>query len=124
MNSKTINLGGPNITFAREDKEKLHMPHDDALGVEISIGDCMVKILLIDNGSSTDIIFFDNLKEMRYDVRKIKEEKPTNLDRFNGKPSIVLRIGVMPMITKGIIKYATMIVADTLSTYNAILGCP
>lgn len=87
------------ITFIREDEEGMHMLHDDALVVELSIGDCMVKKVLIDNGSLTNIVFLDTLKEMRYDVRNVKEEKVIKLIGFNGKPSTVLGIVAMSVKT-------------------------
>lgn len=40
-----------------EDAKGLHMPHDDALAVKLSIMNCTVKRILIDSGRSFDIIF-------------------------------------------------------------------
>lgn len=45
------------ITFSIEDTVGVHLPHNDPLLVELVIGDCDVSRVLIDTGSSVDLIF-------------------------------------------------------------------
>ena len=48
----------PIIEFLEDDARCLHHPHDDALVVTIRVGDYNVHRMLVDNGSSTDILYY------------------------------------------------------------------
>ena len=48
----------PIIGFSEEDARRLHHPHDDALVVSIRVGDYNVHRVLVDNGSSVDILYY------------------------------------------------------------------
>ena len=49
---------GPVIGFSEEDARHLHHPHDDALVVSMRVGDYNMHRVLVDNGSSTDILYY------------------------------------------------------------------
>ena len=52
------------LTFSASDIEDLHYPHDDPLVITHTIANFAVKQVLIDTGSSSDIMFasaFDQL---------------------------------------------------------------
>ena len=46
------------IGFSEEDARRLHHPHNDALVVSIRIEDYNMHRVLIDNGSSADILYY------------------------------------------------------------------
>ena len=46
------------IGFLEEDARRLHHPHDDALVVNIRVGDYNTQWTLVDNGSSADILYY------------------------------------------------------------------
>ena len=46
------------VGFSKEDARRLHHPHDDALVVNIRVGDYNVHRVLVDNGSSADILYY------------------------------------------------------------------
>ena len=46
------------IGFLEEDARRLHHPHNDALVVSVRVGDYNVHRMLVDNGSSTDILYY------------------------------------------------------------------
>ena len=48
----------PIIGFLEEDARRLHHPHDDALVVSIRIEDYNMHRVLVDNGSSADILYY------------------------------------------------------------------
>ena len=48
----------PIIGFSEEDARRLHHPHDDALVVNVRVGDYNVHQMLVDNGSSADILYY------------------------------------------------------------------
>ena len=45
------------IGFSEEDARRLHHPHDDAFVVSVRVGEYNVHRMLVDNGSSTNILF-------------------------------------------------------------------
>ncbi|XP_030970380.1 uncharacterized protein LOC115990723 [Quercus lobata] len=49
---------GPIIGFSEEDAQRLHHPHDDALVVNLRVGDYNMHRVLVDNGSSADILYY------------------------------------------------------------------
>ena len=50
--------GKPDYRVLKDDARRLHHPHDDALVVSIKVGDYNVHRMLVDNGSSTDILYY------------------------------------------------------------------
>ena len=48
----------PIIGFSEEDARRLHHPHDDALVVSVRVGDYNVHQMLVDNGSSANILYY------------------------------------------------------------------
>ena len=48
----------PIIGFSEEYARRLHHPHDDALIVSVHVEDYNVHQMLVDNGSSTDILYY------------------------------------------------------------------
>ena len=49
---------GPIIGFSEEDARCLHHSHDDALIVSLRVGDYNMHRVLVDNGSSADILYY------------------------------------------------------------------
>ena len=47
----------PIIGFSKEDARRLHHLHDDALVVSIRVGNYNVHRVLVDNGSSANILY-------------------------------------------------------------------
>ena len=52
-------------TFTNEDLRVLHLPNDDALIIYTTIANFNVQRILIDNGSSVDILLISAFDEMR-----------------------------------------------------------
>ena len=52
------------IEFSEEDVRRLHHPHDDALVVSIRIEDYNMHRVLVDNGSSIDILYYPAFQQM------------------------------------------------------------
>ena len=58
-------IDNPIISFSEEDAQRLHHPYDDALVVSIRIGDYNTHRVLVDNGSSADILYYLGFQQMR-----------------------------------------------------------
>ena len=54
---KRLLLGTDEISFTAKEQEKVLTPHHDALVISLTVANCLVKRLLVDNGSSGNIIF-------------------------------------------------------------------
>ena len=72
---KITQIDNPVIGFTEEDARRLHHLHDDALIVGIRVGDYNTHRVLVDNESSTDILYSLAFQQMR-----IRRERliPTN----------------------------------------------
>ena len=68
---KIVRIKGPVIGFSEEDVRRLHHPHDDTLVVSIRVGDYNMHRVLVDNGSSADILYFSTFQQMGIDRRRL-----------------------------------------------------
>ncbi|XP_030941911.1 uncharacterized protein LOC115966923 [Quercus lobata] len=125
--SKIARREGPIIWFLEEDARRLHHPHDDALVVSIRVGNYNMHRVLVDNGSSADILYYLAFQQMRIDKERLM---PTNalLVGFGG--SRVLPLGTVTLSVmvgdypQQITRDVTFLVVDCSSAYNAILRRP
>ncbi|XP_057463797.1 uncharacterized protein LOC130753625 [Actinidia eriantha] len=61
----------PPITFNNDDLRGLHLPHDDALVVTAVIANFNVQRILVDNGSSADILFISAFNKIKMGLDKL-----------------------------------------------------
>ena len=52
------------ITFTDEDALRIHHSHDDAIVITLLIADYSTRRVLIDNGSSVDILYYPAFQQM------------------------------------------------------------
>ena len=117
----------PIIGFSEEDARRLHHPHDDALVVSIRVGDYNVHQMLVDNGSSADILYYPAFQQMGIDrARLILTNAP--LIGFGGIRVLPLGVITLSVILgnypQQIIRDVTFLVVDCSSAYNGILRRP
>ena len=84
----------PIIGFSEEDARRLHHPHDDALVVSIRVGDYNVHWMLVDNGSSTDILYYPAFQQMGIDRARLI---PTNAPLVGFGGTRVLPLGAITL---------------------------
>ena len=115
----------PIIGFLEEDARRLHYPHDDALVVSVRVGYYNVHRMLVDNGSSVDILYYPVFQQMGIDRARLI---PTNAPLVGFGGTRVLPLGAITLsVTVGeylqqITKNVTFLVVDCLFAYNGILG--
>ena len=115
----------PIIGFSEEDARHLHHPHDDALVVSVRIGDYNVHQVLVDNGSSADILYYPAFQQMGIDRARLI---PTNAPFVGFGGTKVFPLGVVTLsVTVGdysqqITRDVMFLVVDCSSAYNGILG--
>ena len=71
---KTRTLDQQAITFTDKDASKIHHPHDDAIVITLLIADYSTRRVLVDNGSSADILYYPAFQQMNLG-RDYKDEK-------------------------------------------------
>ncbi|XP_059639573.1 uncharacterized protein LOC132281943 [Cornus florida] len=65
----------PVITFSEEDDKGIHQPHDDPLVVSMVVANFTVRRILIDNGSSADILFLRAYEKLKIGREKLRPMK-------------------------------------------------
>ncbi|XP_030941921.1 uncharacterized protein LOC115966935 [Quercus lobata] len=118
---------GPIIGFSEKDARRLHHPHDDALVVSLRVEDYNMHRVLVDNGSSADILYYSAFQQMRIDRERLIL---TNAPLVGFRGSRVFPLGAVTLsemvgdYPQQITKNITFLVVDYSSAYNAILGRP
>ena len=113
------------ITFSDSDLEGCQHPHDDPLVVRVVVANKTVHRVLVDNWSSTDIIFAsafnkmgigkERLEPVNTHLRGFSEEKVLPL----GSIQLVLTLGDPPCQAT---TTARFLIVDAPSAYNMLLG--
>ncbi|XP_013632894.1 PREDICTED: uncharacterized protein LOC106338470 [Brassica oleracea var. oleracea] len=113
----------PPITFSPNDAEGVHAPHNDPLLVVLGIGEYDVTKILIDTGSSVDLIFRGTLQKMGVDLDDVKASSRT-LTEFNGSSETIL--GTIRLLVRacGVTRTVKFAVVSTKAPCHAILGTP
>ncbi|KAF8090837.1 hypothetical protein N665_0464s0003, partial [Sinapis alba] len=81
------------IKFSADDAVAVHMPHNDPLLVKLGIKNCKVTKVLVDTGSSVDLIFCDTLDKMGIDPHDMRPSS-RSLTSFNGSSETMLSVRV------------------------------
>uniref|UniRef100_A0A2N9HSY3 RNase H type-1 domain-containing protein n=1 Tax=Fagus sylvatica TaxID=28930 RepID=A0A2N9HSY3_FAGSY len=111
------------IIFTDRDLEGVQLPHSDALVVTMQIGDYEVKRILIDPGSSAEIMYDSLFKGLGLEHKDL-DRKVDPLYGFSGES--VMPVGrVTVKVHAGTVSSPTDFwVLNSYSPYNAILGRP
>ncbi len=113
------------ITFSEDDAKGIHQPHDDALIITMTIAGFITRRVLIDNGSSVDIIYLPAYKQMKINKERLR---PINIPlvgftgdkvRPSGVVSLVIEAGTYPKQVRTPVEF---LVVDCPSAYNVIIG--
>ena len=64
---KIARRDSPIVGFSEEDARRLHHPHDDALVVTVQLEEYNLHRVLVDNGSSADILYYLAFQQMMID---------------------------------------------------------
>ncbi|XP_059663839.1 uncharacterized protein LOC132309562 [Cornus florida] len=115
----------PVITFSEEDDKGIHQPHDDPLVVSMVVANFTVRRILIDNGSSANILFLRAYEKLKIGREKLRPMK-SPLVGFSGDKVYPLGVVTLPVTAGANPKQVTVmvdfVVVDCPSSYNFILG--
>ena len=115
------------ITFSNSDMEDCQHPHDDPLVIRVVIANKTVHKVLVDNGSSTDIIFASAFYKMGIGRQKLE---PVNAHLLGFSGERVLPLGSIQLVLtlRDPPCQATMavrlLIVDAPSAYNIQLDMP
>ncbi|XP_026459830.1 uncharacterized protein LOC113360542 [Papaver somniferum] len=109
------------MTFDAEDIEEDMEDHNDPLVLTFPVAGYNIRKILIDGGSSINVLFYDTFKRMELNDKQLISSYYT-IYGFNGAPTnplgdIVLEVEAGPMKIE-----TRFIVVDVPSPYNAIIG--
>ncbi|KAH9659680.1 hypothetical protein KPL70_023952 [Citrus sinensis] len=115
------------IMWTDEDEEEILYPHEDALVIKVTVLSKKFDRILIDTGSSVDVLFKSTLEEMGIADRKL-EYTNTSLKGFGGEKLVPLGVVELPITIGSSPTERTMIldfvVVDEEGPYQMILGRP
>ena len=113
------------MRFDATTSQPLQQPHTDPLVVTLKIGQMKVKRVLVDTGSTTDLITTECLRKMKFEEKHLQPlDKP--LIGFGGSQVIPLGTIILPVRVGEKNKSRAMpvrfTVVDLTFPYNAIMG--
>ena len=115
------------ITFSNSDQEGCQHPHDDPLVIRAVVANKTIHWILVDNGSSTNIIFASAFDKMGIGRERL-EPVNTYLRGFSrekvlplGSIQLVLTLGDPQCKATTTVRF---LIVDAPSAYNVLLGRP
>ncbi|RVW63305.1 hypothetical protein CK203_058750 [Vitis vinifera] len=110
------------IVFPTIDPARVLHPHRDALILTLGVGDFDVKRILVDLGSSADLLQVAVIKQMGF-IPSSLENPGRTLSGFNGSSTTSLGDVTLLVQTGPVTLNVLFFVVEDLSPFNAILGC-
>ena len=124
---RTSGVDDPAIMFTDKDVGRIHHPHDDAIVITLLIADYTTRRVLMDNGSSADILYYPAFQQMRLGRDQLRPVC-SPLVGFRGMKIQHVGTITLPVVVgsypQQIAKEVNFLVVDCSSSYNAIIGRP
>ncbi|KAL0404551.1 UNVERIFIED_CONTAM: hypothetical protein Sradi_2095900 [Sesamum radiatum] len=128
MTTESDNRVREDITFSNEDTKRITFPHEEALVVSAIVSNTEVRRILINSGSSVDILFKETFRKMGMRREELMPRE-TILMGFEGSTiralgEIILPVslGEEPRIKTIMVRF--LVVDTSYPSYNIILGRP
>ncbi|XP_030963820.1 uncharacterized protein LOC115984984 [Quercus lobata] len=124
---RTRSMDEPATSFTNEDAERIHHPHDDAIVITLFIANYTTRRVLVNNGSSADILYYPAFQQMRL-MRDQLHPVCSPLIGFGGMKVQPVGTITLPVVVgsypQQITREVNFLVVDCSSSYNAIIGRP
>ena len=109
------------LIFSESSLHKWAQPHNDTLILTLEVRQYLMKRILVDPGSSTDLLYLPALIRLGYKLDNLR-----NLGRvlieFNGAQTYSLGENVLPISADPVTTLVPLIVINEPSNFNSILG--
>ncbi|XP_074362906.1 uncharacterized protein LOC141703225 [Apium graveolens] len=115
------------ITFRETDARWVHHPHNDALVISIQIGSKNVHRAFVDNGSSTNILYYSTFKKMGLPDQDMSGENSWVYGfsgagvRVMGSIRLPCTLGESPLSVTKMLEFKVL---NQESSHNVLLGRP
>ncbi|KAH7847010.1 hypothetical protein Vadar_020735 [Vaccinium darrowii] len=109
------------ITFTDDDLEGVSVPHNDALVITLRIGEYDVEKILVDQGASTEIMYYDTFKRMELPVNSL-QKCLIPLVGFSAQTVWPMGKVTLPVRAGSVVLKTDFLVVDIPSSYNVIIG--
>ncbi|KAM6572506.1 hypothetical protein CsatA_016586 [Cannabis sativa] len=115
------------ITFMESDARWVHHLHSDTLVIVANIGGDNVHRILVDNGSSVNLLNFQAFKQMGLQEKDLRPVVSSiygftgDTTALKGMIKLPITLGTAPVVAKSMADFA---VIDQHSAYNAVIGRP
>ncbi|XP_075663202.1 uncharacterized protein LOC142632738 [Castanea sativa] len=115
------------IFFSEEDARGIRQPHNDPLVIALTIEGFNTKRILVDNGSSADIIYLPAFQQLKLDPGRLHPFNSPLVsfsgDRVYPKGIVTLKVTI-GAYSKQQTRHLDFLVVDCPSSYNVIIGRP
>ena len=115
------------ITFNDGDAHLVHHPHYDALVITTMMANNKVHRILVDNGSSVDILYYQAFQKMGLKVSDLKPS-PNPVYEFTGDSITLMGVISFPMTMgdypRQFCVMTDFLVINQLLAFNVVLGRP
>ena len=115
------------ITFTDEDAARIHHLHDDAIVITLLIADYSTRKVLVDNGSSVNILYYLAFQQMELGRDQLRSVY-SPLVGFGGTKVQLMGTITLPIVVgaypQQVTRDVNFLVVDCSSSYNAIIGRP
>ena len=115
------------MSFNEEDTKGVKQPHNDPLVIMLTLEGFNTKRILVDNGSSVDIIYLPAFQQLKLDPGRLRPfDSPFvsfSGDRVYPKGIVTLTVTVGTYL-KQLTRQLDFLVVDCPSSYDVIIGRP
>ncbi|XP_052197197.1 uncharacterized protein LOC127804377 [Diospyros lotus] len=125
--SKRARVAMKEITFSEDDARDIHWPHNDALVICAYIGNMEVQRIMVDTGSSVNVMYRAYFDQMGLGPEQLSSS-PEPLYGFTGDAVVPIGRVKLPFTVGSPGREATameeFLIIDCPSAYNVVLGRP
>lgn len=113
----------PSLIFDESDRKFVTEPQHDSLVICLPIGNCLIKRILVDNGSAANIMMLNTLQQMGL-AESDMVKRSTTLVGFSEETKRTSWEISLPPYAQGVNLLEKFLIIDYDSTHNIIMGRP
>ena len=122
-NSRAIQpIDGP-ISFPHVNPSRVITPHHDALVLSLCINDFDVHRVLVDPGSTTDLLQMPAFRHMNISFDRLSSIGRI-MSGFKGVTIVTMGYIALPVKARSVVQQVLFFIVEDLGLYNSIVGRP